>query len=125
LPGSNPVPIRTDNMRQRQRAQRAIDAERAIKQLGAIRSDQSNTPRHVREHVWAGGLDRLAHSFFIAVHLRCVNVPIAELERLADRIGSLGRVDLENSEAQLRNRLATVEGDIRDCHIRVSSPEPV
>ena len=53
-----------------------------------------------------GSPDRLPHFLFVAIHLRGVDVPIADTQRLTDRGGSLSRDDLEDSEAELRDRIA-------------------
>jgi len=64
-----------------------------------------------------GNSDRLPYFLFVAVHLRGVDVPIAATQRLADRGGSLSRDDLEDSEAELRDRMTAVESEIGDSHL--------
>jgi hypothetical protein len=44
-------------------------------------------------------------------------VPITDLESLSHSVGRLSRIDLEDSEAKLRNGLATVEHKIGNCHV--------
>jgi len=61
--------------------------------------------------------DRLSDAFLVAVHLGGVDVPIADLQGLTDRLGSLSGVDLENSEAELGNRPAAVEDKIGNGHV--------
>ncbi len=62
--------------------------------------------------VQAGGPDALADALLVAVHLGGVDVPVAHVQSLADRLGRLGRVDLEHPEAELRDGLAVVQGEV-------------
>jgi hypothetical protein len=64
-----------------------------------------------------GSSDRLPHFLFVAVHLRGVDVPIADTQRLAHRGTSLSRDDLEDSEAELRDRMTAVESEMGDRHL--------
>lgn len=59
-----------------------------------------------------GGSDRLPHFLFVAVHLRGVDVPIADTQRLTYRGGGLSRDDLEDSKAELRDCVTAIEGEI-------------
>ena len=56
------------------------------------------------------GLERLADLLLVPVHLRGVDVPVADLERLGDHVGGLRRRDLEDAEAELRDLGLVVQG---------------
>jgi hypothetical protein len=60
--------------------------------------------------------DRLADAPLVSVHLGRVDVPVADLERLAHGWLGLRGVDLEDAEAELRDRVAVVQFDVRDAH---------
>ena len=53
----------------------------------------------------------LAGALLVAVHLRGVDVAVARVQRHSDGPGGLGRVDLEDAEAELGDRGAVVQGD--------------
>ena len=61
-----------------------------------------------------GVTDRLADALLVAVHLRGVDVPVAGLERLRGDPGGVLRRDLEDAEAELRDRVAVVQGQVRN-----------
>src|SRR4030095_12764594 len=58
----------------------------------------------------------LPHFLFIAVHLGGIDVPVADVTSVSRSGGCLRRVNLEDSEAKLRNGLAAVQGKIWSCH---------
>ena len=62
----------------------------------------------------AGGGDRLADALLVLVHLRGVDVAVADLERLGDDLGGVLRRDLEDAEAELGDLGAVVQGDRGD-----------
>ena len=47
---------------------------------------------------------------------RAVKETVASLDRVVDRVGASGIVDLPQPEADLRHLVATVELDVRDRH---------
>lgn len=61
----------------------------------------------------ARGANGLADGPLVPVHLRRVNVPTADLERMHDGVPRLVRRDLEDAEAQLRNCLRIIQCDRR------------
>src|SRR5215212_1056310 len=63
--------------------------------------------------VEARGADALAYLLLVAVHLRRVDVPVADPQGLAHSLRSIARFDLEDPEAELRDRVSIVQGDIR------------
>ena len=63
-----------------------------------------------------GRADRLADAGLVAVPLGGVDMAVADLERARDRLGGLAGVDLEDAEAELRDRVAVVERDVGDAH---------
>ena len=75
------------------------------------------------EHLAAvqpGIADSLTDFLLVAVHLGGVDVAVADLQRRTHRSSGLIRFDLEDTETQLRDRVAVVEGyrwdrtDVRD-----------
>jgi hypothetical protein len=62
----------------------------------------------------AGAGDAVADARLVAVHLGGVDVAVADGERALDRLWRLLRRDLEDAEAELRNRVAVVQGEIRN-----------
>jgi hypothetical protein len=93
-----------------ERPQRRVVALVGVPQLGG---DEQLVARDV------GGGDRLAHLGLVAVDRRGVDVAVAELERLRDRVRRVGRRDLEDTEAELRDRDAVGErqrGDLDLAH---------
>src|SRR3954454_9800378 len=58
-----------------------------------------------------GVADRLADLLLVAVHLGRVDVPVPDLEGGGHGRGGLGGVDLEDTEAELRDRVTVVEVD--------------
>src|SRR5215470_7609725 len=81
-----------------------------------------------------------SHAHFVPVHLRGVDVAIANLERETDDISRLARVlrrrcavrgDLQCTKTQLRDRCSVVEGDCGDhrlalpLQLNVSAPQTV
>ena len=58
----------------------------------------------------AGRGDRLADALLVAVHLGGVDVPVAGLERLAGDLRGVLRWDLEDAEAELRDRCCRRSG---------------
>src|SRR3712207_2057632 len=64
--------------------------------------------------VEAGGADGLAHLLLVAVHLRGVDVPVADLEGFAHRLRGVLGLDLEDPETELRDGVAVVKGNARD-----------
>src|SRR5215510_12906549 len=81
-----------------------------------------------------------SHAHFVRVHLRGVDVAIANLERETDYISRLARVlrrrctvrgDLQCAKTQLRDRCSVVEGDCGDhrlalpLQLNVSAPQTV
>src|SRR5699024_10576630 len=70
----------------------------------------------------AGLRDGAAHALLIAVDSGGVDVAVADFEGIGDDALGLVRVDLEHAEAQLRDRLAVVEGECGNRHgCRLSS----
>jgi hypothetical protein len=61
-----------------------------------------------------GGPDRVADAALVAVHLGRVDVPVADLEGRRDGLRGLRGIDLKDPEAELRDRGAVVELDLRD-----------
>ena len=71
-----------------------------------------------------GRANGLADPVLIAVHLRGVDVAIADLERVHHRLRRLGRRNLEHAESELRNRMPVVQRDRGyRCHAAIL-PEP-
>src|SRR5690606_21949814 len=60
--------------------------------------------------------DRSPHAFFVAVDRGSVDVTVTRFQRVADRLLCRLRVDLENTEAELRNGVTIVERDRRNRH---------
>src|SRR3712207_5261499 len=58
--------------------------------------------------VEAGGADGLAYLLLVAVHLRSVNVSVADLEGLAHRLCGVLGFDLEDPETELRDGVLVV-----------------
>ncbi len=68
------------------------------------------------EHVAAvdtGAADALPDTCLVLVHLRGVDVAVADIQRRPDGIGGFAGVDLEYAEAQLRDFRAVVQFDHR------------
>src|SRR5690348_8870112 len=61
--------------------------------------------------VQPGAAYRLADACLFAVHLRGVDVPVADLEGGTDDVGGHLRIDFVDTEAALRDRVAVVEGE--------------
>src|SRR5215831_17447445 len=85
---------------------------------------------------YSGFSQRKSHAHFVPVHLRGVDVAIANLERETDYISRLARVlrrwctvrgDLQCTKTQLRDRCSVVEGDCGDHRwlSNVSAPQTV
>jgi hypothetical protein len=71
--------------------------------------------------VQAGLTHRLPDLLLVAVHLRGVDVPVADLQGGPGRLGRVGGLDLEDAEAELRDLDAVVEPDGgHGCHRRSS-----
>ncbi len=69
------------------------------------------------EHVGAiqsRGAHRFADLAFVAVHLRGVDVAIADLQRCADRVRGVLGIDLKDAESELRDRAPVIEGERRN-----------
>ena len=64
----------------------------------------------------AGGGDGLADALLVAVHLRGVDVPVADLEGGGHRRRGLRRRDLEDAEAELGDGGSVVQGDRGNSH---------
>ena len=95
------------------RVERALSALVAVPQLGG---DEQLVA------VDAGALDRLADAQLVAVRGRGVDVAVADLEGVADDPIGLVGVDLEDSEAELRDRVAVVEDDLGYRHVSSLAP---
>ena len=63
----------------------------------------------------AGGADRLADAPLVAVHLGGVDVAVADLEGRRHGLGGVLGRDLEDAEAELRDRVAVVERRGWEC----------
>ncbi len=84
---------------------------RALVVVEQLRRDEELVARD------AGVGDRLADAFLVAVDRRGVDVAVADLERVADDPLRLGRVDLEDAEAELGDGVAVVERESgHSCH---------
>src|SRR5699024_6733466 len=68
----------------------------------------------------AGVGDRAAYALLVAVDLRGVDVAVPGGEGLGGDIGGDIRLDLEHAVAELRDRVAVVEGDGRHVGVRCS-----
>ena len=95
-----------------ERALRVVGAVEAVVELGG---HVDLVPRD------RGRPQRLAHLLLVAVHLRGVDVAVADLERLRHRLRGVGRVDLEHAEAELRDGRAVMELDAGNGHTRHST----
>ena len=87
---------------------RRIIALIAVAQLGR--------DEHLACH--AGGLERVTDSAFVVIGGGCVNMTVADLQRLFNGLLRGRGGDLEDSESDLRNRNGIGERnarDIRDC----------
>jgi len=73
----------------------------------------------------AGGLDRLADALLVLVHLRGVDVAVADLECRGHRLGGLLRRHLEDPEAELRDGRLVVEGDRGNGHGGHDNAQPL
>ena len=94
-----------------QRGQRAV--ERPARVVGPVEAVVELAGDVQLVPVEAGGGHRLADPLLVAVHLRRVDVPVADLERGAHRLRGLGRLDLEDAEPELGDRATVVEVDRR------------
>ena len=94
-----------------ERLERAL--ERAPRVLGAVEAVVELARDVDLAAIKARGANGLADSPLVAVHLRRVDVPIADLERMHDGAPRLVRRDLEDAEAQLRDCLGVIQRDRR------------
>jgi hypothetical protein len=65
----------------------------------------------------AGFLDRAADALLVAVGGSGVDVPVSDLERVADDALSSVRIDEEDAEAELRDAVAVIELDRGNRHL--------
>ena len=69
--------------------------------------------------VKAESANGVADAALVAIHLRRVDVPITGLEGTGDGALRLRRRDLEDPEAELRDRLPVVQRDRRNGHVTI------
>ena len=68
------------------------------------------------------GANTLADLPLVTVHLRGVDVPLAYLDGLSNRLCGLLRLDLEDPKTELRDGVAIVESDVRNHAQSRTSP---
>ena len=112
LPRQRPVDEEEIDVAQAGRRERPLECTTRV--VGRVRAvpelarDEEIAPLETRR------ANCLAHACLVAVHLRRVEVPVADLERLGDHPGRVRGRDLEDPQAQLRDRVAVVQLDFRD-----------
>jgi hypothetical protein len=77
---------------------------------GRSHPGRARRSRHIAR--LARGANTLADLPLVTVHLRSVDVPVAYLDCLSNRLCGLVRLDLEDSETELRDDVAIVEGNV-------------
>jgi hypothetical protein len=88
--------------------------ERASRIVGTVKTIVELAGDVDRGPVQTRGADALPDAAFVLIHLRCVDVSVADLQRGLDRIGGLVGGNLKHPETQLRNQRAIPQFDHRN-----------
>ena len=94
-----------------ERGQRAV--KRGARVVGAVEAVVELARDEDLASVEAEGANRLADAALVAVHLRGVDMPVADLEGLRDGFGGVAGRDLKDAEAELWDGVTVVEVDGR------------
>ena len=90
------------------RLDRGMHGNRALVVVVQLRRDEQLVTRD------PGCRDRAPDTFLIPIDGGCVDVTVADFQRVGHDSFGLGRVDLEDAKPELRDRAAVIEGQLWD-----------